>query len=479
MIRLLSALALTLTLGACTVGPDYQRPDTTSFLDKWFSSTPKETISEEPISLDWWRIFKDPLLEKYIEEAASHNKDITIALANLRRARAVRAQDTGIYYPELSASGGQSRTKSSGASSNFNSGQIRDNYDAGFDASWEIDIFGGNRRTVEAANARVGSAQAEYQDVILATLSEVARTYYEARGLQKRIAITKENTSLLRATSKLIEERLSAGEATEFDLARAKGEYQLTRARLPNLEGELKVSLFTLATLLGQTPEALLDEMKAVKPLPTPPDLVPVGLRADILRRRPDIRMAERELAASTADIGIETAELFPKFFITGARGTQALRFGDLLSAAADTWSISSLFQWRLFEGGSIRAGIEIETAETEEALASYEKAVLEALRDTETALTRYGQELETRKRLAQGVASRRKAVKLAKQLFDSGEEDYLSVLDSERELTSSEDDLVQSETQTITKLIALYTALGGGWEEFDTTTEPQELKEN
>ena len=209
--------------------------------------------------------------------------------------------------------------------------------------------------------------------------------------------------------------------------------------------------------------------MQKAKPLPTPPDMVPVGLRSDMLRRRPDIRTAERELAASVADIGVETSDLFPKFFLTGNAGTQARNFGDLFSAAGGVWSLGSLVQWSVFEGGAIRARIKAEEAESEAALATYEKAVLEALADTETALTRYGQELETRKRLFAGVESRRKSVQLAKELFDAGEEDYLSVLDAERELTASEDDLVISETNSITKLIALYAALGGGWEEFVT----------
>jgi len=205
--------------------------------------------------------------------------------------------------------------------------------------------------------------------------------------------------------------------------------------------------------------------MKTIRPLPTPPDIVPIGLRSDILRRRPDIRAAERELAASIADIGAETASLFPKFFLTGEIGSKTQLFGDLFSGATGIWSLTSAIQWSLFEGGAIRARIEQKEAKSEAALAQFDKSILEALRDAETALTRYGEELETRKRLAQGVESLKKSATLAKALYSAGEEDYLAVVDAERQLIASEDDLIISETDSITKLIALYTALGGGWQ--------------
>ncbi|HPF79108.1 MAG TPA: efflux transporter outer membrane subunit [Alphaproteobacteria bacterium] len=457
-------LALALFLPACSAGPDYQTPQN-SFFDGWFSSA-ADISSQDPINVKWWEVFQDPLLTKYIEQSAQNNKDVQIALANIKKARAQRRESTGALLPSVGSDAQATRSKSSSAgSSSTNSGQIRNVYDAGFDASWELDLFGGTRRGVEAADARIGAAVASYQDVMLTTFAEVARTYYEARGSQKRIAITQQNADLLKQTYELIEKRVSVGEASQFDLTRARGEYQSTLARLPNLQADMETSVFSLSVLLGLPPEALLEEMKDVQPLPTPPDIVPVGLRSDILRRRPDIRIAERELAASSADIGVETAELFPKFFITGDIGTQARLFSDLFTAAAGFWSLGSVMQWSVFEGGAIQARIDSAKAENEAALKTYEKTVLEALGDVETALTRYGREIETRQRLQESVASRREAVSLAQQLLDVGESDYLDVLDAQRELTSGEDSLVVSETATVTKLIALYTALGGGWE--------------
>jgi len=468
MIKSPLALLSTLCLAGCAVGPDYKAPQN-SFLAQWFAPQ-SEHISAEPITLAWWSVFEDPLLESYIEKAAQNNKDIEVALANLRRARALHRIENAAFLPQIGSAAQGVRSRSSDNLSSSGKGTTTNLYDAGFDASWAFDIFGGTRRASEAAQARTDSALADYQAVMLSTLSEVARNYYEARGLQKRIAITRNNADLQQQTFSVVEARLDAGEASEFDVSRARGEYQLTRARLPNLQADLNASIYTLSVLLGLPPEALLGEMQENAALPTPPDLVPVGLRADILRRRPDVRMAERTLAAETADIGVATADLFPKLFLTGDIGTQARVFGDVFSAAGGIWSLGALVQWSVFEGGAMRARIDAAEEESKAAFASYEQTVLAALSDAETALTRYGQELETRKRLDEGVASRRESVKLAKELFDAGETDYLAVLDAERELTASEDDLVISETNTITKLIVLYAALGGGWEVYAKT---------
>lgn len=455
---------LSLSLGACTVGPNYQAPKN-NFLDRWFSSSSSEAVSQEPIAIQWWSVFNDPLLMQYIEQSSTNNKDVQIALANINRARAVRRESGGALLPTIDANAEATRSKSSSANSSFNSGEIRNIYDAGFDASWELDIFGGNRRNIEASEARVNYAIASYNNVMLSTFSEVARNYYEVRGAQKRIALTQQNTDLLKQTYDIVMKRMEIGESTQFDVTRARGEYEATQARLPNLQAELEANIFSLSVLLGLPPEALIEEMQIAQALPNAPDIVPVGLRSDILRRRPDVQMAERELAASNADIGVETANLFPQFFITGDVGTQARNFADLFMASAGMWSFGPALRWSVFEGGAIRARINVQKAENQAALASYEKAVLEALSDAEKALTRYGREIETRNKLAQSVASRQQAVDLAQKLLDAGEVDLLSVLDAQRELTTGEDNLVVSETNTIIKLIALYTALGGGWE--------------
>tara|TARA_R110002049_G_scaffold2743_5_gene21133 strand:- start:7700 stop:9163 length:1464 start_codon:yes stop_codon:yes gene_type:complete len=465
----LGLIALSMT--ACVnVGPDYAPPET-DYSDQW-AVTESERMTSAPVQQEWWTVFNDSLLESYIQSAIENNKNVNIALANLRRARELRSEAHGSLLPDAGVSSEASRSKSSGSLGNAGSsaGNESNFFDAGFDASWEVDVFGGNRRSIQAADARIGSAIADYRAAMLSTLSEVARNYFEARGFQKQLEVTEQSSELLKKTYEVIAARLEVGEASEFDLSRAMGEYQLTKARIPNIVANLNSSIFRLSVLLGQSPETLLSDMSQVKPLPAAIDIVPVGLRSEILRRRPDIQKAERELEAEIADIGIETSELFPKFFITGEAGAQSRLLGDLLKSSSGIWSIGTLIDWSLFSGGSIRARIKVQEAEGDAALLAYEQTVLEALADAEITLVSYIQELATQTSLESGVQSRRQSAKIAHQLFDEGEADYLAVLDAERELTSSEDDLVISETQVVLKLVALYTALGGGWEQFDQT---------
>jgi len=456
-------------LSSCTVGPDYERPEQ-SFLDRWFSAgeEPEKTRTEE-IKTDWWTVFHDPQLEKYIQKAVAQNRELEAARANVRRARALRRETAAPFFPNLDADFGRTRQGTSGTTaSTFSGGARRTIYDGGFDASWEIDIFGGTRRATEAADARVEEAVNNRRAVLLSVLAETARNYYEVRGLQKRTDITRKNIDLQTQTYELVGSLFKMGEASEFDLSRARGQLELTQSRLPGFNAEMKANIFRLSILLGQPPETLLEEMEKTRPLPAPPDVVPVGLRSDILRRRPDVLAAERRLAASSADIGVATADLFPKFNLTGGVGRSSSVFSDLFEPESNVFSIGQFFQWPVFQGGAIRARIKVEKAETEQAAALYEQAVLNALGDAETALTRYAQKLKTRNRLQNAVNSRRRSAELARARFNAGEEDFLSVLDAERELTSAEDELVVSETDTVLNLVALYTALGGGWDVFE-----------
>lgn len=456
------SLLLALLLAACTVGPDYRSPSG-SFLDRWFSA-PEETITQDAIQTDWWTVFGDPQLERYIRDAAAHNNTLKASQATVLQARALRREAAASFFPVIGAEGGHTRQNTGSGASGV--------YDSGFDASWEIDIFGGTRRAEEAASARLQKADDQKRGVLLAVLAEVARNYYEVRGVQKRIAVTQKNIALQEQTLKLVDSRNRLGEASAFDLNRARGQFQVTQSLLPDLNADMKAGIYRLSILLGQPPEALLGEMTQTRPLPAPPDVVPVGLRSDILRRRPDVRAAERDLAAHTADIGAATAELFPQFFLTGSAGRSASVFSDLFLPAGNVFSVAQIFQWPIFEGGAIRARIRAEEAEEMRAAALYEQTVLEALADAETALTRYAGTLETRNLLQDAYESRESAVKLARLLFDSGEEDFLAVLDAERELASVENDLASSETDSVLNLVALYTALGGGWEVFEWREE-------
>jgi multidrug efflux system outer membrane protein len=476
-------------LAACAVGPDYQSPDL-HYSDQWNAQSPQDTqtafiypgsgqtasgdqknTATDLIQTDWWRIFNDPQLEKYIDLAILENHDLRAARARVDQARGLRQEIEALFYPQVDAAAsglrqGTSRTTGS-------AGSRRTIYSAGLDASWEIDLFGGIQRENQAEQARLELAMEERRAVLLSVLAETARSYYAIRGIQKRIAIIHANIELQRNTFELIENLFQMGEATEFDLSRAKGQLELTQARLPDLDADLKTAIFQLSVLIGQPPEALLSELLAAKPLPAPPDMVPLGLRSEILRRRPDIRQAERELAAATADIGVAVADLYPSFSLTGNIGRSASVFSDLFDSASNVFSIGPILRWPIFQGGAIRANIKVQEAEAQEAAIRYEQAVLNSLADVESALTRYAQKLLTRDSLRNAMISSERSTELARVLFNSGEENFLSVLDAERELTSVKDELVISETDTILNLIALYTALGGGWEVF----EKQELE--
>ena len=463
------------TLGGCTVvGPDYTEPQINA-QNNWFSSERAEAVIDKtvPVKIDWWQVFNDSLLSNIIEQAAQNNLDIKIAEANVHKARALRKGKGAEYYPSIESSADVLR-ESLSENGRLPAGSIpgiesnRTVYEAGFDASWELDFFGGTYRSVEAADARLGSAIESRRDIMLSILAEVTRNYIELRGTQRRIAITKKNIELQKTTVQIVKQRYDIGDTNEFELVRTEAQLRLTEASLPNLTADLRESAYRLAVLIGQEPQVLLETLLETKPLPAPPDIVPVGLRSDILRRRPDIRQAERELAAETAEIGMVTAKLFPSFALTGSAGLESLSFGDLFQSSSAVWALGPLIRWPIFQGGAIRSQIEVEKAEAKAAAIAYEKAVLTALADAETALVRYGQEIETRKRLNKAVESNQRSVYLAKLRYKLGEDNVLSVIDAERELSNVEDKLVVSEIRTLTNLVSLYKILGGGWEVFD-----------
>lgn len=458
-------------LGGCIVGPDYEAPSP-ELTEAW--STQSDALhGEVDLPLAWWGIFEDPLLENYIHRAVENNLTLEAAEANILGARALRAESRSAFFPTLDTDFGRSRTQSSGTTSNtFSAGTRRTIYDGGLDTSWELDLFGGLRRAARASEARLDGAMADRDAVLLGVIAEVARTYFDVLGLQKRIAIIGQNIALQERTFGLVEDLFAAGEATEFDVSRARAQWQLTRSRLPDLEAEMKAGVFRLSILLGELPEALLEDFDSAPPLPASPAAVPTGIRSEVLRRRPDIRVAERELAAATEDIGVQVAELFPKFFLTGSIGRASSAFSDLSDSLSDTFSFAQLLEWSLYRGGAIRARIDLEKAEAAGAAARYEQAVLDALGDVESALTRYVEKLATRDRLKLAFDSQQQSTELAQLLFNGGETDFLAVLDAERELIDIEDSLVVSETDALLNLVTLYAALGGGWELFPPADE-------
>jgi NodT family efflux transporter outer membrane factor (OMF) lipoprotein len=401
--------------------------------------------------------------------AVQSNLTLRIAEAHVRESRAERDVAVGSLWPSVGSSGSYSRNRygangfpplPTGLPLDFNL------YNASFDAAWELDIFGGTRRTVEAANAEIGAAVYDRRDVLVSLLAEVARNYIVARGYQQHLAITRQNIQVQQEILNLTSNRFQNGLSSDLDVQQATALLTATEAEVPSLETGFDQSIHHLAVLLGQPPGALMNEMSVEKPIPLTPPQVPVGLPSDLLQRRPDVQRSERELAAATARIGEARADLFPKFSLTGIAGLESISAGNWFDYASRYWSAGPTVQWEIFEAGSIRANIRVQNARQEQALNSYRQTVLVALEDTENALTAYAKEQVRRESLSQSVQANEQALELSTQLYNNGLADFLGVLDSERSLYAAQDALVQSDQAISLNLVQLYKALGGGWQE-------------
>ena len=464
-------ILMILAFSGCTVGPRYQRPEA-GVPAQWIEPVSPEA---EPVFVDisrWWSVFNDPELDSLIERAVQANKDLKLAEARVREARGQRGVVAADGYPTVNASAAYARSRSSENATVSSSGRSSrspaegsDLFQFGFDAGWEIDIFGRVGRAVEAAEADIESFEENRRDVLVTLLSEVARIYLEVRGSQLRLSIARENIEGQRQTVQLTRDRFEAGLSSELNVAQASAQLASTEAEVPVLESAERQGIHQLGVLLGLEPGRLLDELIEKKPLPSVPPEVPTGLPSDLLRRRPDVRRAERQLAAATARIGVATADLFPRFSLTGSIGQQSINVSDLALSGSTFWSIGPTIQWPLFDAGRIRANIRVQDARQEQALVTYEKAVLTSLQDVENALVAYSREQVSRRSLAQAVEANRRAFEIANELYTKGLVDFLNVLVTERALYLSQDLLAQSDQRITTNLVALFKALGGGWD--------------
>jgi NodT family efflux transporter outer membrane factor (OMF) lipoprotein len=318
---------------------------------------------------------------------------------------------------------------------------------------------------VEAADANVAASVEERRNALVTLLGDVARNYIEVRGFQRRLTVARSNLRAQQETLDLTKVRFEAGLSSDFEVAQAEGQVNTTAAQIPALESALKGSVHRLDVLLGQQPGALWAELSNEVPVPALPPQAHVGLPAELLRRRPDIRRAERVLAAASAQVGAATADLFPRFSLTGAFGFQSINAGDLISSPSRFWSIGPAILWPVFDAGRIRATIAVRDAQQEQALTLYEKTVLTAFEDVENSLVNYAKEQTRYRALMDAVAANRRAVQMANELYTRGLIDFLNVLETQRSLYASESELAQSETVMASNLVALYKALGGGWE--------------
>jgi outer membrane protein, multidrug efflux system len=472
LVMALSVSSMLFCFGSCTVGPDFRKPqaDTPA---QW-AAMPQAGVSTELKQVaGWWFLFQDSMLNSLVDRAVASNLDLQLAEARIREARALRRLVSADLYPNINSTGAYSRIRRSENSTTDAGGDFAGNgisneqdlFEAGFDAAWEIDIFGRIRRAIEAADAQLAVTIWDRRDVLVSLLSEVGRNYMELRGAQTRIAILNENIALQQKSLDLTQGRLEAGLGNQLDVAQAEALLTTTQSQAPALQAFAKQAIHRLGVLLGLSPEALLGELAAEGPIPPVPPTIPIDLPSELLRRRPDIRVAEMQLAAATARIGQATADLFPSFSLTGLLGLQSANIQDFFKPGSLLWNVGPGVSWPIFDAGRIRANIEVQNARQEQALTAYAAAVLASLEDVENALVAYDKERKTRESLLAAVDANRRAADISSELYSEGLVDFLNVLVSQRALSQSEDELVQSDQRLMTSLVALFKALGGGWE--------------
>lgn len=457
------------------MGPDFERPKM-DVPKKWVGATVSSAarpsaLTELELS-QWWMAFNDPELTSLVERSIESNLDLMQAQARVKQARAARGIALSGILPFGQGTGFARRSRTPVTISGTDGGSraegiVSNEYQLGFDAAWELDIFGGVRRGIEAANADLQASVEALRDVLVTVVAEVALNYINLRTLQQRIEIARQNLKAQEHSAKLTRERFEGGFASGLDIANAEALVAATAAQIPLLEASARQAIYNLSVLLGSEPGALLEELSPPSTIPAAPPPIPVGLPSELLRRRPDIRRAEAQIHAATARIGVATADLFPKFTISSSAGFQAGGIGSLLSWANRFWSFGTSFFWRIFDTPSIFYNIELQRALREEDVFAYRKTVLIALQEVENALIAATKEEERRSALKRAVEANRRAVRLATELYTEGQTDFLSVLDSQRSLYSSEDALVQSTGNLSVNLISLYKALGGGWDTY------------
>jgi len=459
--------AITLVCAAmtgCAVGPNYHEPQ--QAVPDHFSNAAQPALDPGEVVAQFWTLLDDPVLDRLVSDALAANKDLAQAAGNLQASRAAARLAGFDSFPTITASGFYVHSL---VSEQQLPGATRDQrtietYDAGFDASWELDFFGRVRRSNQAARAAAGAAEATLRDAIVSVTAEVVRNYCVLRGLQDQLAVAVSNENNQRQTLQLVQVRLDAGRGTQLDVSRAAAQLATTEATIPPLRASIATTMHRLLVLTGQQPEALVPELSAARAMPTLPALNSIGGPEDLLRRRPDVRIAERNLAAATARIGVAVGDLFPRITFLGTTGFNSATAQDFGSSDSQTYSWGPSITWAALDLGRVRARIHVARAETDIALAAYEAAVLNALEDTENSLVSYGESQRREATLERAATESTTAARLARQRFEGGLTDFLSVLQAERDALAAQDSLAQGRTQTATSLIAVYKALGGGW---------------
>ena len=506
-----ATLFLAVLLPACTVGPNFAPPSPWSPAS-WFRSTPPGPPSlaslpvAEPVDPDWWAVFNDPVLTGLMRRVAASNLDVRVAVLRLAESRAQRGITAADQFPMINGNASYTREKPSNngaisligggassvtggtttaAASNNGLGGIQggfansskipafDLFQGGFDASWELDLWGRVRRAVESADANVDASAEARRQTLVTSLSELARNYVQLRGIQDQVRIARSNLDTARESVRITGERARGGLATDLDVANASAQLESTAATLPQFQQQEAQLINAISLLLGAPPGALATELSPPQPVPPVPPRVPVGVPSELVHRRPDIRQAEAQLHAATADIGAAEADFYPKVTLSGSFALQATQFKDLGNWSSRTYGLGPSLTIPIFEGGRLRRTLDLRKAQQQEAAINYQRVVLGAFHDVDNALIAYCAEQERRDRLAAQVQQARRALGLANARFRQGLSDFLEVLTAQRSVLAAEQQQADSTTTVSTNLVALYKALGGGWESFPAPPPP------
>ncbi len=451
---------LALALSACAVGPDYQAPVT----------EPARVVSADSAGIDrsrfetaWWQQFDDPTLSQLVQQVLAGNRDLRVAFARFKTARAIRDDAANDQLPTVTAltSGEFGKAQQPPTSTE----RVRqERYDLGLDMAWELDLFGRIQRSIEASEAQSEAAEAALYQLQVSLIAELVDAYGNLRGAQLRERIARDNLENQQESRALTAQLRDAGVGSELDVLRSDARLAGTEASLPQLQAEAARARHRIATLLGQRPEQLAVDL-APQPLPAIAKALPVGDPAELLRRRPDVRVAERRLAAATANVGVATADLFPRVSLSGFLGFTAGRGSQLGAAAANAWSVAPTISWAAFDLGSVRARLRGSKAEAEGALAQYEQQVLLALEESANAFSDYGKRQQRLASLVRQAEASRAAAEQAAIRYREGAADFLVLLDAERERLAAEDAQAQAEVELYRGIVAIYKALGGGWQ--------------
>ncbi len=466
----------------CTVGPDYEAPPLEQEIpDAWKSSAAEEIEATGSPLETWWTTLNDPKLVELIQEARNQNLSLQIAAERVQEARARLGIATGQYYPDIVLDGTYSRTDPSDNSTQIPLPGVTDPFDLyniGVGFNWEIDVFGRLRRGAESARAGLEASIEDYRDVMVILMADVAANYIEVRTLQDRIKYGRANVEAQAGSLQLTRDRFDAGLSPLTDVTQAEYNLANSQAAIPALEAGLAAATNRLAVLLGKPPGAVDDLLTEESTLPDPDEGVTLGIPADLLRRRPDVRAAERLLASQTALIGVAKADLYPTFSLAGILALESLDSGDLLDSGSTTWSLVPGLRWNIFSGGKIRNNIRVQEAVTQQLLFSYEQTVLFALDEVESTMVAYEREKVRRNHLYEAVDASNRTVELVRTQYMSGLTDFLNLLDAQRTLASQQDSWAESEGRVVQNLIALNRALGGGWGPPDPDNTPKEEAE-